>query len=418
MRKLLISSPLLLLSLPISVCRDKPVRCNCTRGPANYAVAATHTLIELCRRMTNINPFIGTVALGLTMAVGAITVNAAVPLPIMEQVGSSATLAPVLEKVLPAVVSILVKSHAPQGLGSAAQNRRDKRRPSDVAAERHENRAGSGVVFDAPRGLIITNNHVIDRADKITVILSNRRELQANIVGTDSATDVAVIKVQPDDLTAITYGDSDRIRVGDFVLAIGNPSNIGESVSSGIVGGLHRTGLGIEKYEDFIQTDAGIYPGSSGGALVNLQGKIVGINTGYIGASNANPGLGFAIPINMARKIAEHIVEFGAPRRGKIGISYDDRAPATIRNMKLVPSHAPPVISRIDVGSAADRSGLKPGDVVTEVDGTLVRDAADLANRLGLLWIGESTELSVLRSGKAMTIRVTIADNKRSGRTN
>ncbi len=244
MRKLLISSPLLLLSLPISVCKHKPVRCNCTRGPTNYAVAATHTLFELCRRMTNINPFIGTVALGLTMAVGAITaVNAAVPLPIVEQVGSSATLAPVLEKVLPAVVSILVKSHAPQGLGSAAQNRRDKRRPSDVAAERHENRAGSGVVFDAPRGLIITNNHVIDRADKITVILSDGRELQANIVGTDPATDVAVIKVQPDDLTAIMYGDSDRIRVGDFVIAIGNPSNIGESVTSGIVGGLHRTGL-------------------------------------------------------------------------------------------------------------------------------------------------------------------------------
>ena len=419
MRKLLISSPLLLLSLPISVCRDKPVRCNCTRGPANYAVAATHTLIELCRRMTNINPFIGTVALGLTMAVGAITaVNAAVPLPIVEQVGSSATLAPVLEKVLPAVVSILVKSHAPEGPGSAAQNRRDKRRPSDVAAERHENRAGSGVVFDAPRGLIITNNHVIDRADKITVILSNRRELQANIVGTDSATDVAVIKVQPDDLTAIMYGDSDRIRVGDFVLAIGNPSNIGESVTSGIVGGLHRTNLGIEQYEDFIQTDAGIYPGSSGGALVNLQGKLVGINTAYIGATNANPGLGFAIPINMARKIAEHIVEFGNPRRAKIGISYDDPTPAIIRDMKRVPSLALPVISRIDAGSAAERAGLKSGDAVTEVDGTPVRDAADLGNRLGLLWIGESTELSVLRSGKAMTIRVTIADNNRSGRTN
>ena len=369
--------------------------------------------------MTNINPFIGTVALGLTMAVGAITaVNAAVPLPIVEQVGSSATLAPVLEKVLPAVVSILVKSHAPQGLGSAAQNRRDKRRPSDVAAERHENRAGSGVVFDAPRGLIITNNHVIDRADKITVILSNRRELQANIVGTDPATDVAVIKVQPDDLTAIMYGDSDRIRVGDFVIAIGNPSNIGESVTSGIVGGLHRTGLGIEQYEDFIQTDAGIYPGSSGGALVNLQGKLVGINTAYIGATNANPGLGFAIPINMARKIAEHIVEFRNPRRAKIGISYDDPTPAIIRDMKRVPSLALPVISRIDAGSAAERAGLKSGDAVTEVDGTPVRDAADLGNRLGLLWIGESTELSVLRSGKAMTIRVTTTDNKRSGRTN
>jgi serine protease DegQ len=259
--------------------------------------------------MMNINAFIGTVALGLTMAVGEITaVNAAAALPIVEHVGSSATLAPVLEKVLPAIVSILVESHAPEGLGSATQNRRDKRSQSHVAAERHENRAGSGVVFDAPRGLIITNNHVIDRADKIMVILSNRRQLQANIVGIDPATDVAVIKVPPGDLTAIMYGDSDRIRVGDFVLAIGNPSGIGESVTSGIGGGLHRTGLGIEQYEDFIQTDASIYPGSSGGALVDLQGKLVGINTAYIGASNGNPGLGFAIPINMVRKIAEQIV--------------------------------------------------------------------------------------------------------------
>jgi S1-C subfamily serine protease len=369
--------------------------------------------------MTNITLLTGTLALGLTLTVGVNdTINAAVPLPVVEQFDTTASLAPMLERILPAVVSILVKSHAQQGLDSAARNRRDERRPTDVAAERYESRAGSGVVFDGARGFIITNNHVVDRADKTTVILHDGRQLEATIVGTDPATDVAVIKVQPNDLTAITYGDSDRIRVGDFVLAIGNPSNIGESVSSGVVGGLHRTGLGIEKYEDFIQTDAGIYPGSSGGALVDLQGKIVGINTAYIGASNANPGLGFAIPINMARKIAEHIVEFGPPRRGKIGISYDDRAPATIRDMKLVPSHALPVISRIDVGSSAERSGLKPGDVVTEVDGTLVRDAADLANRLGLLWIGESTELSVSRSGKAMTIRVTIADNKRTGRTN
>jgi serine protease DegQ len=416
MRKLLTSSPLVVLSVPVSVYKHKPVILNRARGSMHYALAAALKPFEFCRPMMNIKAFIGTVALGLTMAVGEITaVSAAVALPIVEHVGNSATLAPVLEKVLPAVVSILVESRAPEGLGSTTQNRRDKRSRSHVAAERNENRAGSGVVFDAPRGLIITNNHVIDRADKITVILSNGRQLQANIVGSDPATDVAVIKVPPDDLTAIIYGDSDHIRVGDFVLAIGNPSSIGESVTYGIIGGLHRTGLGVEQYEDFIQTDAGIYPGSSGGALVDLQGKLVGINTAYIGASNGNPGLGFAIPINMARKVAEQIVEFGNVRRGKFGMSY---TPAIVRDTKRMPLDALPIISRIDAGSTAERAGLKSGDAVTEVDGTPVRDAADLRNRLGLLWIGESTEFSVLRSGKAMTIRVTITDNKRSGRTN
>ena len=373
---------------------------------------------SLCRRMTNIIRMIGILALGFAMAIGANNaVNAAVPLPVAEQVGSAATLAPLLEQILPAVVSILVRSHAPEGLGSAARNRRDERHPTNVAAQRRENRAGSGVVFDGPRGFIITNNHVVERADKITVILSNGSELEANIVGTDPATDVAVIKVQPNDLTTVTYGNSDRIKVGDFVLAIGNPSNIGESVTSGIVGGLHRSGLGIGQYEDFIQTDAGIYPGSSGGALFNLKGELVGINTAYIGASNSNPGLGFAIPINAVRKIAEHIVEFGNARRGNIGISYDDQIPSAIGDTKPARLHARPVISKIDPGSAAERAGLKSGDAVTEVDGALVRDATDLANRLGLLWTGESTELSVLRAGKATTIRVTIADNKRSGRT-
>jgi len=336
-------------------------------------------------------------ASGLTDYGALAPVYASVPLPTIAQAGVQ-TVAPVLKKITPAIISIAIKGQS-----------------ADGAKKRDIRSTGSGVVFDANQGFIITNNHVIDRADEITVTLADGRNLPAKRVGGDADTDIAVIKVDPDKLTAISMGDSDQLEVGDFVLAIGNPLQLGQTVTSGIVSGLRRSNVGIERYEDFIQTDAAIYPGNSGGALVNLRGELVGINTAFVGASNSNPGVGFAIPINMARSVADQILEFGEVRRGSLGITIDDSTPSVLRELKLPVSTAVgAVIVKVDGGSAGARAGLKSGDVVTELGKTAIRDSADLRNRMALLRVGEVAELSVMRDGKPVAIRATIAADQRT----
>ena len=257
-------------------------------------------------------------ALSLAFAGGTVTANASVPLPVAEQAAGSHSLASVLKQIAPAVISISVKEPAARQPNTAVKKRQETRRAPRalgaadeprLAAERQMHAAGSGVVFDARHGLIITNNHVIDRADEITVTLADGREVPARLVGRDPDTDVAVIAVQAGNLRSIPLGDSDQLEVGDFVLAIGNPFAIGQTVTAGIVSGLRRNNVGIEKHEDFIQTDAAIYPGNSGGALVDLRGDLIGINTAFIGAGSTNSGMGFAIPINLARKIVDRIPE-------------------------------------------------------------------------------------------------------------
>ena len=327
--------------------------------------------------------------------IAAPAAQASVPLPVIAQVGVP-TLAPVLKKITPAVISITIKGHTVEG---------GKKR--DVRA------AGSGVVFDANQGLIITNNHVIAHADEITVTLSDGRNVPATRVGGDADTDIAVIRIAPDHLTAITLGDSDQLEVGDFVLAIGNPLQLGQTVTSGIVSGLRRNNVGIEQFEDFIQTDAAIYPGNSGGALVNLNGDLIGINTAFVGSSNTNPGVGFAIPINMARNVADQIMEYGEISRGSLGITIDDPTPSVFRELKMqVSTAAAPVgavVISVDAGSAGARAGLKSGDIVTDVGKTAIRDSGALRNRMALLRVGEVAELSVLRDGKPLTIHATMA---------
>ena len=320
---------------------------------------------------------------------------AGVPLPTIAQAGVQ-TVAPVLKRITPAIISIAIKGQI-----------------TDGARKREIRSTGSGVVFDAGQGLIITNNHVIDRADEITVTLADGRNLPAKRIGGDADTDIAVIKVEPANLTAIPLGDSDQLEVGDFVLAIGNPLQLGQTVTSGIVSGLHRNNVGIERYEDFIQTDAAIYPGNSGGALVSLRGELIGMNTAFVGSSNANPGAGFAIPINMARNVADQILEFGEVRRGSLGITIDDATPGVLRELKLPASAAAApigaMIVKVDGASAGGRAGLKSGDLVTELGKTAIRDSADLRIRMALLRVGEVAELTVMRDGKPMTIRATIA---------
>src|SRR5579871_257171 len=346
-------------------------------------------------------------AVSLVLATGGVVAaNASVPLPVVQQASGISTLAPVLKKITPAVVSISIKSRTPD----ANAQQRKPRDAKAAAVDQQVRAAGSGVIVDAGEGLIITNNHVIDRAEEITVQLGDGRELAAKLVGGDPDTDIAVIKVSAENLTAIPIGNSDQVEVGDFVLAIGNPFLIGQTVTSGIVSGLNRTNVGIEQYENFIQTDAAIYPGNSGGALVNLRGDLIGINTAFIGATNSNPGMGFAIPINMARIVTDRILEIGDVRRGKLGITFEDSTPALVREFKFAAAPATPIITKVDPGSPADLAGLKAGDVITELASATVHDTSDLRTRLGLLWVGDTAELTVMRNGKRLVIRATIAD--------
>src|SRR5262249_43574592 len=301
-----------------------------------------------------------------------------------------------------------VKTRATDGSAQARKARDGK--PVDQQARA----AGSGVIIDARQGLIVTNQHVVDRAEEITVQLSDGRELAGKLVGADPDTDIAVIRVAADTLTGIPAGDSDQVEVGDFVLAIGNPFLIGRTVTSGIVSGLNRNNVGLEEVEDFIQTDAAIYPGNSGGALVNLRGELIGINTAFVGATTANAGMGFAIPVNMARTVIDRIVETGDVRRGRLGITFEDATPPLLRQVRLSAAPATPVITKVDPGSPADVAGLKPGDVVTDLGGTPVRDTSHLRTRLGLLWVGDAAELAVIRNGERAMVRATIVDPQRA----
>jgi S1-C subfamily serine protease len=349
--------------------------------------------------------------LGLALAVNGWGVaNASVPLPAVQQAAGIPTLAPVLRRITPAVVGISIKSRTAAD-GNAQQRKQRDAKP--VAADQQARAAGSGVVIDAAQGIVITNNHVIDHAEEITVQLADGRELAAKLVGGDSDTDIAVIKVRAENLVAIPLGNSDQIEVGDFVLAIGNPFLIGQTVTSGIISGLNRTNVGLEQYEDFIQTDAAIYPGNSGGALVDLRGELIGINTAFVGTASSNPGMGFAIPINMARVVTDRILETGDVRRGKLGITFEDPTPALAREFKFTAAPAAPIIIKVDPGSPADLAGLKVGDVVTGVTGMPVRDTSQLRSRLGLFWVGDTAELTVIHNGKPTVIRATITDPQR-----
>ena len=327
-------------------------------------------------------PIMGVALLIALAAAYPVVSHAGVPLPVVEQAAGNTSLAPILKKVTPAVVSISIRSR--QAADAGTPPKKGVRR-AETTPDRQGHAAGSGVVLDASQGLIVTNNHVIDHADDITVTLADHRELPAKLVGGDPETDIAVLKIAADNLTAIPMGDSSEVEVGDFVLAVGNPLQIGQTVTSGIVSGLHRNNLGIETYENFIQTDAAIYPGDSGGALVDLRGDLIGVDTAFIGTGNITPGMGFAIPIDMVRVVADRIVESGDLRRGRLGIGFEDPTPALVRDLKLPLSAAQttPVITKVDPGSAAQRAGIKVGDIVTEFDGQPVRNTNDLHVRLG-----------------------------------
>jgi serine protease Do/serine protease DegQ len=319
------------------------------------------------------------------------------------------TLAPLLQEVTPAVVNISVQTRSAIEENPLFRDpffRRFFNIPDQ--AERPEQSAGSGVIVDAVHGYVVTNFHVIKDALRVTVTLKDRRQFQAKLVGTDPGTDIALLKIDAKKLQALRLGNSDLLNVGDFVVAIGNPFGLGQTVTSGIVSALGRSGLDIEGYEDFIQTDASINPGNSGGALVNLKGELVGINSAIIGPSGANVGIGFAVPSVMVKAVVDQIVRFGEVRRGRLGASSEDVTHDLAASLGLA-STAGAIVSTVDANSPAEKAGLKAGDVIIAVNGKNIRSSLDLRNKIGLMPIGETVILELIRNGKPITTRVKIA---------
>jgi len=319
------------------------------------------------------------------------------------------TLAPIVNEVTPAVVNISVLTRSPletNPLFADPYFRRFFNIPD--RPQRQEQAAGSGVIVDAVRGYVITNHHVIRNAEQVVVTLKDRRQLPAKLVGTDPGTDIALLQIDAKGLTAIRIGDSDTLQVGDYVIAIGNPFGIGQTVTSGIVSALGRSGLSPEGFEDFIQTDASINPGNSGGALINLRGELVGINSAIIGPSGGNVGIGFAVPSNMARTVLAQIARFGEVRRGRLGIDMVDLTPDIAKKLGVSASEGV-IIAAVHSGSPAEKAGLREGDVVVALGGRPVHTAAELRARLGLTPVGEEIELRVLRGKDALNVRATIA---------
>lgn len=325
------------------------------------------------------------------------------------------SLAPMLEKTAPAVVNIATETRV-----RAARNPLLEdpffRRFFDIPDQqqqpsRRAMAAGSGVIVDAKNGYVITNAHVINNADSIKVTLTDGRELSAELVGVDKEVDIAVLKLaKAENLTEIHITDSTQMRVGDYVVAIGNPFGLGQTVTSGIVSALGRTGLGIEGYENFIQTDASINPGNSGGALVNLRGELVGVNTAIIAPAGGNVGIGFAIPTEMVTNVMQQLIEHGEVRRGVLGVTVQDLTPELADAFK-VEKQKGVVITNVLAKSAADKAGLKAGDVVVAVDGRLVNRASDLRNKVGLSPVGEKVQLSILRNGKQRDLTAVISES-------
>ena len=269
--------------------------------------------------------------------------------------------------------------------------------------------SGSGVVIDAKQGFIVTNSHVIEGADTIEVGLTDGRTLVAELVGKDPHVDLAVLRVEPEGLVELEFADSNELRVGDFVVAIGNPFNLKQTVTSGIVSALGRSGLGIEGYEDFIQTDASINPGNSGGALVDLRGRLIGINTAILAPSGGNVGIGFAIPGNMVRPIMDQLIEHGEVRRGLIGMNVQGLN-RELAEALGVEARSGVIVTRVERNSPADEAGLIEGDIVTRVGSREIEDTGDYHSQAAVLFIGDEVDLKVLRDGRRRNVSLVISE--------
>lgn len=352
------------------------------------------------------------------LAAAALVLLAATPLASHAAIPTSIdgqplpSLAPMLEKVTPAVVNISTKTRVQVrdpyfddpvfrqffGLQGAPRSR-------------VEQSLGSGVIVDAAKGYILTNNHVVGGADDITVTLQDGRDFKGKLVGTDPDTDVAVVQIQGSNLQALPMADSSQLRVGDFVVAVGDPFGLGQTVTSGIVSALSRSGLGGSGYQNFIQTDASINPGNSGGALVNLRGELVGINTMILSPSGGNVGIGFAIPTNLSREVMQQLVTNGKVNRGNLGVETQD-INARIAKVLGLKDNNGAVVTRVTSGSAADSADIQVGDVITALNGKPIRNAQDLRNAEGLMPLGSSVKLTVQRNGSARDVTAKLVPEK------
>ncbi|HVC53295.1 MAG TPA: Do family serine endopeptidase [Stellaceae bacterium] len=320
------------------------------------------------------------------------------------------TIAPMLQRVTPGVVNIAVRGRVRE-VNPLAQDPFFRRflnmAPGQQMQERETQATGSGVIVDAAQGYVLTNAHVVANETRIEVTTKDNRRFTARLIGRDAETDIAVLKIPPDHLTAVPMGDSDRAQVGDFVVAIGNPFGLGQTVTSGIISALGRSGLGIEGYEDFIQTDASINPGNSGGPLVNFAGDLIGINTAILAPGGGNIGINFAVPINMARKVMDQLIRHGRVRRGRIGVTIQDLTPDLAQAMNTTHTTGA-VIARVEPGSPAQHGGLRSGDLVLAVNGERVRSGTQLRNLIGLSPIGSDARLTIDRRGAESTVDVKI----------
>ena len=336
--------------------------------------------------------------------------NAALPQAVADEPLPS--LAPMLKQATPAVVNVLVK-----GTGQVQHpffnDPNFRQFFGDRVPEREVRGLGSGVIVDAKEGLVLTNHHVIAKADEIKIRLADDRELEAELVGSDPDSDVAVLRIPAKDLTAVEIGNSDTLEVGDFVVAIGNPFGLRQTVTSGIVSAKGRSGLG-NRYENFIQTDASINRGNSGGALVDLRGHLVGINTAIISTSGGSVGIGFAIPIKLAMSVMDQIVEHGSVKRGMLGVIGQDLTPELAKAFGLEVARGA-VVARVLEDSAADGAGLKSGDIITKVDDQEIRNFDALRNAIGLYREGDKVKINYLRDGKRMSVKLALGKSTVTG---
>ena len=336
----------------------------------------------------------------LVQAAGLPPYDGAQPLP---------SLAPMLERSMPAVVNIATTTNIQVSENPLMQDPyfRQFFQIPNQSRQQQKNSLGSGIIIDSKQGWVLTNNHVIDKADKILVTLHDGRQLNAELIGTDPESDIAVIQIPANNLIQLPIADSSLLKVGDFVVAIGSPFGLSQTVTSGIVSALGRSGLGIEKYENFIQTDASINPGNSGGALVNLRGELIGMNTAILAPTGGNVGIGFAIPANMIMTIKDLLIKNGEVKRGLLGVTTQDLTPELVNAFNLENKHGA-AISRIESNSPAAKAGLEPGDIIVAANGRPVKSSQDISNIVGLLQIGDKVTIDYFHGNEKKSVTAAI----------